>query len=131
MPRRPLTPCRQFGCKERVEPSIGYCDKHLWESKRYKKQYISPEAKKERNRRVKENRTDKDVAPFYSTPAWRNLRKLKLHENPLCERCQAEGRVTVATIVHHKEYIRDGGDKLPLLEQLESLCHSHHSREHV
>ena len=114
MPRRPKLPCRRSGCPELVEPGEGYCPKH----------------KKENNRYIKQNRTDKDIAPFYDSKEWKRLRKLKLATNPLCEVCEREGRTTIATIVHHKEEIRKGGDYLPTLEELESVCLPCHSGIH-
>lgn len=32
---------------------------------------------------------------------WRKLREMKLKENPLCEKCKVEGRITLAQQVHH------------------------------
>ena len=114
MPVRPRLPCRQPGCKELVNAGDRYCPKH----------------KKDYNRHIKQNRTDKDIAPFYKSKEWKRLRLMKLAANPLCEPCEKAGRVTIATIVHHIEEIRDGGDRLPTLEELESVCLSCHSRWH-
>src|SRR5690348_11408340 len=64
---------------------------------------------------------------------WRRVREQKLNESPLCQRCQAEGKVTAATEVHHIVAIRDipngGPTKRLELQNLESLCHSHHMAE--
>ena len=113
MPIRPLKPCNQPRCPALVDGR--YCDKH----------------KKQNNRLIKERRTDKEQQRFYDSAAWKKLRKLKLSINPLCERCEREGRTVLATIVHHKDYIREGGNLLPTLEELESVCLSCHSREHA
>ncbi len=114
MPIRPKLPCRKLNCKELVPAGQGYCSKHQTEY----------------NRQVKERRTDKEYSKFYSTIEWKRLRNLKLQMNPLCERCEKQGRTTIATIVHHIEEIREGGDRLPTLEELESICKPCHSKHH-
>ena len=114
MPTRPKRPCNHPGCPELVSEGR-FCSKHTTEH----------------NRSVKLSRTDKDENKFYDSVAWQRLRKYKLTLNPLCERCEREGGVVVATIVHHKAPLRSGGDWLPTVDELESLCPSCHSREHA
>jgi 5-methylcytosine-specific restriction endonuclease McrA len=38
---------------------------------------------------------------FISSSRWQRLRAYHLKHHPLCQRCQAQGRVTVASEVHH------------------------------
>ena len=38
---------------------------------------------------------------WYGTARWRRLRAEQLERQPLCERCQSQGRVTPATVCHH------------------------------
>lgn len=40
---------------------------------------------------------------------WRAVRNSYLYTHPLCERCESQGKLTPAEIVHHIEHIRDGG----------------------
>lgn len=59
---------------------------------------------------------------IYNTARWQNTRKRVLSEHPLCK-CGE-----IATDVHHREDLADGGDPWDL-EGLEALCHSCHSTE--
>jgi 5-methylcytosine-specific restriction endonuclease McrA len=47
--------------------------------------------------------------------------------NPLCEDCEKEGIVTVATETHHKKKVRDYLALAFSVSNLMSLCESHHS----
>jgi len=114
MPTRPKRPCNHIHCRNLVEPGERYC----------------PDHKTEVNRWVKRNRKDREQNRFYDSAAWKRLRRFKLNEAPLCERCFKKGYITPATIVHHKAEIRKGGDYLPTVDELESLCKSCHSKEH-
>lgn len=58
---------------------------------------------------------------------WQRARKRHLQAHPLCVMCQAQGRVTAATVVDHKEPHR-GDDRLFWDEtNWQSLCAHHHS----
>ena len=57
----------------------------------------------------------------YSTQHWQKLRKAKLAQNPLCERCGV-----LATLVHHRDH--NSGNMA--WENLESLCADCHRDEH-
>jgi 5-methylcytosine-specific restriction endonuclease McrA len=71
----------------------------------------------------------------YSTQRWQRLRKLKLQQNPLCEIClQERAEIVPAIAVDHRIPIsKDGREKrlaseaFPALDQLASLCESHHN----
>lgn len=43
---------------------------------------------------------------------WRKARAAYLRSHTLCERCLSKGVVTPATMVHHKQALRNGGDRL-------------------
>lgn len=64
------------------------------------------------------NRAGKHV---YNTKRWRILRDRFLTDHPLCE-CGA-----IATDVHHKQDIADGGSPYDR-QNLQALCHACHSR---
>lgn len=58
---------------------------------------------------------------------WQKVRAMHLAEHPLCVMCLAEGRTVLATDVDHIIPRRDGGADGD--GNLQSLCHSHHSRK--
>lgn len=65
----------------------------------------------------------------YDTQLWRKkIRPGKLAVNPLCEQCEAAGRVVVASEVDHITPIEAGGDPYDF-DNLRSLCKPCHSRK--
>jgi 5-methylcytosine-specific restriction enzyme A len=73
---------------------------------------------RQRNRETSPNQA------IYNRKKWKLTRKRYLFRHPICERdCQE-----IATDVHHKQAIQDGGDPWSM-DNLEALCHSHHSME--
>ena len=52
-------------------------------------------------------RDDPEIAKKYRSKRWQKLRILKKAQNPVCERCLKNGKVTPTYIIHHKEYITD------------------------
>jgi hypothetical protein len=77
-----------------------------------------PAHRRERNRRYRkrENRN------IYDSARWRYARRRQLFLEPLCE---LEGCDEIATDVHHRQAIQDGGEVWSLAN-LENLCHQHH-----
>lgn len=63
----------------------------------------------------------------YSTARWKRLRLLKLHDRVLCEQCERDGRLTIATVVDHVQPVNHGGAPFPPLDGLASLCLPCHS----
>lgn len=57
---------------------------------------------------------------------WQRVRAMYLRSHPLCARCEREGRVSMATDVHHIIPRRDGGADTE--SNFEALCHSCHSK---
>lgn len=51
---------------------------------------------------------DKDYIRLIHTAKWLRLRRDKLNDTPLCERCEELGRVAAATEVHHVIPVEDG-----------------------
>jgi len=56
------------------------------------------------------------LSPTYGWPKgsdrrWRSQRARKLADEPRCERCLAQGKLTLATEVHHLLPISQGGAK--------------------
>jgi 5-methylcytosine-specific restriction protein A len=64
---------------------------------------------------------------FYGA-SWRKLRVSYLAAHPVCEICEREGRLTPATLVHHKRKLSDGGKNNE--QNLMALCLECHSRLH-
>lgn len=108
MPAKPLRPCRHPGCAALVRE--GYCDKHR-----------PPERRSEESRAWRS---------WYSLPVWTDdLRPGQLLREPFCRECAKAGRRVRATDVDH---IRDHrGDWALFTDRgnLQSLCHSCHSRK--
>jgi 5-methylcytosine-specific restriction enzyme A len=71
----------------------------------------------------------------YTTRRWERVRQQKMMESPLCEVClQQFAEVVPAEVVDHRNPISERGRKerlaaeaFPSLEQLASLCASHHN----
>ena len=57
---------------------------------------------------------------------WRKIRDLYISRHPLCELCEAAGRLTPAAVVHHKIPVDQGGSHHE--DNLQALCKSCHSR---
>ena len=62
---------------------------------------------------------------WYDSAAWRKRARHQLRLQPICAMCEAEGRITAASVVDHVQPHR--GDKNAFrLGQLQSLCKPHH-----
>lgn len=62
----------------------------------------------------------------YNTARWQRLRTAHLQLKPLCEGCEAMGRLTPANTVDHRIPISEGGDAFPTHDGLASYCPSCH-----
>lgn len=75
-----------------------------------------------------------EIAKLYRSTKWRKLRKQKIAQNPVCERCVKNGIYKPVEIVHHKEYVTDKNywkDEVFFnIDNLESLCLDCHNTEH-
>ena len=110
MATKPLRPCRYPGCYRLVP--CGYCAEH------------QPQRKADtRSQEAQSWRW------MYKTPEWQTLRGDQLLREPWCRECAKHGIRTRATDVDH---IRDHkGDWAVFTDpgNLQSLCHSCHSRK--
>lgn len=61
---------------------------------------------------------------------WKKVRDMKLQQDPLCERCEKKGRITVAVLVHHKKLVSTHKELRLVIDNLESLCVACHEAEH-
>ena len=78
----------------------------------------------------------KAAQKIYQDPRWKAVREEKLRLNPVCERCESEGKTSMAEEIHHiipfsqskNIYSRE---RLAFdLDNLESLCTSCHQKHH-
>lgn len=80
---------------------------------------------------------DRDYRRMIHTSRWLKLRRDKITQCPLCERCKEEGRITPATEVHHIVPVESGvslREKERLMfdpHNLRALCHDCHARTHM
>lgn len=80
---------------------------------------------------------DKDYIKLIHKSRWVHLRKAKLSNNPLCELCQAEGRIEAATEVHHIRPVEeaityaDKQQRMYDVTNLQALCHDCHVKVHT
>lgn len=112
MPRKPRHPCAYPGCPELVEAGERYCEAHRKETARQYEQYVRDRETKRRYGR-----------------AWKRIRDRYISLHPLCEECLKEGRSTLATEVHHRIPLGDGGTNEE--KNLEAVCKACHSRIHA
>jgi len=118
MPRKPLRPCYKHGCHELTRDS--YCVDHKDEASK---------KKAERNKRYdKNNRT---TSTFYKGTTWRKVREQAFkRDDGLCQRCLQKDKIKNADVVHHIEEVQENWDRRYDLDNLESVCHACHNREH-
>ena len=58
---------------------------------------------------------------FYVSKPWRELRKMQLYSEPICEECFKTGEIVPATVVDHKESLKHAPSKALILNNLTSL----------
>jgi 5-methylcytosine-specific restriction protein A len=116
MPDRALHPCAYRGCAGLTRAR--YCEKHIAYGKHIE------QAVKQRYDTERENAADRG----YDSD-WMRLRDAYLRSHPLCEECERQGRTTIATLVHHKISLRDGGERLCVMN-LQSVCLKCHQEIH-
>ena len=66
---------------------------------------------------------------YYGTQQWKNLREIKLSQDPLCELCKDRHKTTPATLVHHM-IPTDAGGEMWDMSNLQSLCNPCHESIH-
>lgn len=109
MALKPLRPCRHPGCYVLVRD--GYCPAHQPRS----------------DRRSEES---KSWRWMYATDEWRlDLRPTQLLREPFCRECARRGLRVKATDVDHIVDHKGDWGRFRDRDNLESLCHSCHSRK--
>jgi len=105
MPTAPLnTECKQYGCRNNKTDRSAYCSEH--------------------GGGVTE--TGKANSRLYNQQAWDKIRARQLSKQPLCARCQHEGKITAASTVDHVfPHRRDAAKfKVNLFQSLCVACHT-------
>ncbi|RJX22340.1 MAG: HNH endonuclease [Ammonifex sp.] len=106
MPYKPKRPCSHPGC-----PGLTggrFCEEHTKEeARRYERYQRDPATRKRYGRH------------------WQRIRDRYMSEQPLCEQCQKDGKLTRAEEVHHIIPLAKGGTNVA--ENLMSLCTGCHS----
>jgi len=110
MPYRSTKPCAHHGCWELT--SGRYCPAHTKAEARHYNRYSR----------------DRETGKRYGR-SWKQIRAAFLLAHPLCEHCREDGRLTPATLVHHKVKLADGGANN--WDNLLALCGECHSRLHA
>lgn len=110
MANKPLRPCRKPGCQTLTRD--GYCPEH--------------KPKPMQNGR----RESAAWHAWYSLPIWTDdLRPAQLLRQPFCRECARSGRRTRATDVDHIVDHKGDWQRFTDRGNLQSLCHSCHSRK--
>jgi 5-methylcytosine-specific restriction protein A len=113
-PMAALRFCGYAGCHKYALPGGYYCEDH---------RQAAPHAYDKARYTEAEHR-------FYKSPEWRAARAQYLQDHPLCENCLAQDRVTPATLVHHKQRVRDHPELALDPANFKSLCDACHNPEH-
>lgn len=80
---------------------------------------------------------DREYNKLIHTNKWLRLRRDVLTEHPICQRCEAEGRLTPATEVHHIRPVEEAFTKAERAQRmydihnLRALCRDCHVRTHT
>lgn len=110
MPKSPRRPCMKMGCPGRAIDKSVYCATHY--AARWKNR--PPDTRPSSTARGYDRR-------------WQRARMMKLHRDPLCERCKEIGLTIPAVVVHHIMPLADGGDHA--MSNLKSECMACHNLE--
>lgn len=96
-----------------------------------------------RNIATKGSKCDDHFVPFKRKPekprgnsaergydeTWRRFRRMYLRRYPWCQMCLDEGERTLATLIHHIQPLREGGERLDESNCM-PLCNRHHEIIH-
>lgn len=74
------------------------------------------------------SRTATDNSELYNSTKWRKFRRLYIVDNPLCEECKRNGKVTEGKDIDHITPIRFGGEPFDF-NNLQTLCKTCHNKK--
>lgn len=110
--------CNKSGCNQLISVKYKYCKKHInYNSRQY--DYIRMHREATREYRL-----------FYQSKEWKELRALKLANNPLCEMCIKNNKYTIATDVHHIKDVYNNYSYRLDYDNLLALCKPCHESIH-
>ncbi len=110
MPKKSNKQCNFPGCPEIISGNDTYCKSH--------KKIINKHYNARPERAIQQK--------AYTTRSWRFARESKLNQDPLCENCLEQGKVTSGYLVHHKNHNPEDNR----IENLESSCLACHNTAH-
>lgn len=113
-----LHKCNKSGCKAMIDINTKYCKQH---TNYYSRQY---------DRLRMTNKFTRNYRLFYQSKAWKELRGIKLENNPLCEYCLKQDKTTLATDIHHIDDVFNHWNERLSLDNLVSLCKPCHEKIH-
>ena len=106
------------------------CNKHGFYNALKHKQ--CPKCKAASDKQYEKTTRDIELKKLYNTKKWAIVRrKALIRDDFLCVQCIANGVHTLATEVHHITPIREDMSKSYDLENLESICHACHMKQHA
>ncbi|NEU29946.1 HNH endonuclease [bacterium LRH843] len=115
MNKKPLKPCKKFGCGNLTRNR--YCNEHQDEQTKQNRYY---------DRYSREERTVR----FYASAAWKRLRELiKIRNNGLCQLCLKDKRIVIGTIVDHIIPIKVNWSLRLDEDNLQLLCQACHNKK--
>ena len=79
--------CKDPRCRNRAEKG-GYCDDHKTD-------------RNERHKEYNDFKRDPAKVKVYNSQRWKKLRTRIIDSNPLCTRCEPNGKLTPANLVDH------------------------------
>ena len=110
MPYKAKKPCARHGCRELTTKR--FCETHAKEEQKLYNRYGRDPASNKR---------------YGGT--WKKIRDAFLAANPMCAMFKDRGRLTAATVAHHKVKLSEGGTND--WENMMPLCQECHSRHHA
>lgn len=114
--------CNKFGCNNLINLKEKYCDHHKKETQDQLKKW---------RRDYDYKRKDDKHRKFYKSSSWQSLRTYVLkRDRYLCQYCIKVGKITTCNTVHHIIEIKDDFNKALDMDNLITLCHECHNKEH-
>ena len=111
MPRAPRKPCARQGCPALVDVGVIYCERCALKAPPAPcrggcgRLVRFPEVYCQRCRGVADRKRPRGTAHERGYGyKWQKRREVKLHANPLCERCETMGKLRLACQVHHIDH---------------------------
>lgn len=111
MPKAPRRGCAYQGCPKRAVEGSSYCAEH---KKQMDKDYEKYGRHYKTHQRYGRN--------------WKRVRDKYIKLHPICEECMTHHKITIASQVHHRVPISEGGSNS--FDNLESVCDACHNRIH-